>query len=94
MFSELDPKFEHSEVTNDLAQYIFIRDNNFCGGCGGVGEQIHHVKFRSQGGTHKANNLILLCLRCHDHNKNLSENSEKFYRTIERNENRLRDRII
>lgn len=28
--------------------------------------QIHHRKYRSRGGKHRAQNLIHLCLRCHN----------------------------
>jgi 5-methylcytosine-specific restriction endonuclease McrA len=37
-----------------------------CEECGGVAVDIHHKKFKSQGGTDDVENLIALCRKCHD----------------------------
>ena len=37
-----------------------------CGMCGGIAVDIHHIKYRSQGGTDDIDNLIALCRRHHE----------------------------
>jgi 5-methylcytosine-specific restriction endonuclease McrA len=37
-----------------------------CEKCGAVAVDIHHKKFKSQGGTDDVENLIALCRKCHD----------------------------
>ena len=34
--------------------------------CQGSAEHVHHIKRRSQGGTHDPANLMGLCFRCHE----------------------------
>jgi 5-methylcytosine-specific restriction endonuclease McrA len=45
-----------------------------CEICGAVAVDIHHIEFKSQGGTDHLLNLIALCRDCHDkaHGKNIS----------------------
>jgi 5-methylcytosine-specific restriction endonuclease McrA len=55
----------------NLKQYILKRDNYLCQSCKKKTKQkaelhIHHIKFRSNGGTDTKNNLITLCKPCHD----------------------------
>ncbi len=38
----------------------------FCEVCGNVGIDIHHIQYRSQGGSDEVSNLVCLCRRCHD----------------------------
>lgn len=46
---------------------VLKRADWHCEKCGSLGPlQIHHVKFRSHGGTHKAANLLAECIRCHN----------------------------
>lgn len=42
------------------------RDGSLCRLCGNVGVHAHHVRYRSEGGSHDERNLITLCLACHD----------------------------
>ncbi len=43
------------------------RDKYTCQGCGCSGPmQIHHIHYRSQGGTDQIENLITLCPKCHN----------------------------
>jgi 5-methylcytosine-specific restriction endonuclease McrA len=65
MISDFDPEIVFDTVTDELCEYVKERDNGMCQLCGRMGSEIHHVLFRSLGGTNKANNLILLCVRCH-----------------------------
>lgn len=49
----------------DLRRQIRARDGNLCRWCGGPGQQVHHVFYRSQGGADEPSNLILLCAEHH-----------------------------
>lgn len=47
-------------------------DEVFCTQCGALAVDIHHISFRSQGGSDEVENLIALCrkhhLEAHEHN--------------------------
>lgn len=45
---------------------IFERDRFRCRGCAKQAEDIHHIIFRSQGGTDDPLNLVALCRNCHE----------------------------
>jgi len=51
----------------DLHKKLRLKQCDYrCEDCGGVKPlQVHHVKFRSQGGTHEPSNLRALCAGCH-----------------------------
>lgn len=91
-----NPEEEFDEVTEELWQYIYARDNGLCQVYGGEGEHAHHVEYKGQGGKNKANNLILLSERAHleeEHGK--SPRGAKYYlRKIKRNEKRLRENLV
>jgi len=38
----------------------------FCKVCGAVSVDLHHIKYKSQGGKDNVENLIPLCRRCHN----------------------------
>lgn len=46
---------------------VYERDGGLCVLCGRQGAHIHHIVFRSQGGTDDMENLVTLCGECHDH---------------------------
>lgn len=54
----------------NLKQYVLKRDRYTCQLCEktkqNVELQVHHIIFRSNGGTNTKNNLITLCKPCHD----------------------------
>jgi len=47
-------------------------DTVYCANCGRIANQIHHIKYKSQGGKDIFSNLIALCFGCHSdhHTKN------------------------
>ena len=56
--------------TATLREAVFSRDNYTCQCCGRSLKEkailhIHHVKYRSQGGTDRMANLITVCEKCH-----------------------------
>lgn len=54
----------------DVRYFVFARDNYTCQVCGkskGKILQTHHIRYRSNGGTDRADNLITVCTDCHTH---------------------------
>lgn len=54
----------------DVRYFVFSRDNYTCQVCGkskGKILQTHHIVYRSNGGTNRADNLITVCTGCHTH---------------------------
>lgn len=51
----------------NVKQYVLTRDKRICQHCGkdNTKLEVHHIKFRSQGGTDTPSNLITLCSKCH-----------------------------
>jgi len=54
----------------NIKAYILSRDNHKCQHCKGKNRcdmlHVHHIVFRSQGGTNAPSNLVTLCKTCHD----------------------------
>jgi 5-methylcytosine-specific restriction endonuclease McrA len=51
----------------DLCREVLSRDNWRCQSCGRAGElQVHHLRFRSALGADNTENLITLCVFCHE----------------------------
>lgn len=49
-----------------LRAQVVERDRFKCRGCGKAPDEIHHIIFRSQGGTDDPSNLVSLCRGCHE----------------------------
>jgi len=53
----------------NTSQYVLARDNYKCQHCLGHNRddklQVHHIVYKSKGGTNKASNLVTLCKTCH-----------------------------
>lgn len=98
MLYEFDPDRCYKTVESELAEYVIERDNRLCVLCGRDGQQIHHIIMKSQhhdGGTpNYANNLALLCRKCHDkqHGTNREE-MDMLKKKVSKNEVRLRRAI-
>jgi hypothetical protein len=54
----------------NVKQFVLCRDNHTCQKCFGKKRDpllhVHHIIFRSDGGTNSPDNLITLCKTCHD----------------------------
>lgn len=50
-----------------LTDFIINRDGNSCQKCKAVGVKlhVHHIQFKSHGGSDSPDNLISLCKKCH-----------------------------
>lgn len=66
-----------SDPSKRRREEVRQRDGGKCRGCGALGYQIHHIKFRSQGGGHELTNLVLVCDRCHNRAHNLQVNMKR-----------------
>lgn len=69
--------YQHGQTYGffDERYYVFARDNYTCQCCGKSKDKIlqtHHIVYRSNGGTNRADNLITVCTDCHT-----SENHKK-----------------
>jgi 5-methylcytosine-specific restriction endonuclease McrA len=64
----------------NVKQFILSRDSHCCQKCLGKKKDdklhVHHIIFRSHGGTNSPDNLITLCKTCHD-NLHLNPNAEQ-----------------
>ena len=52
----------------DVRYFVFDRDNYTCQVCGKSKDKVlhtHHIKYKSLGGTDRADNLIAVCTECH-----------------------------
>jgi len=45
----------------------------FCANCFAKATQLHHIKYKSQGGTDDVKNLIPLCFTCHSRHHTRNE---------------------
>jgi ATP-dependent DNA helicase RecQ len=62
------PRFRQDLVSyENLRQQILRRDGWRCQSCGAMSNlEVHHKRFRSHAGEDSAENLITLCVRCHE----------------------------
>lgn len=63
----------------EIKKKVLIRDDYRCSFCGKNSKplQVHHIISLSEGGSNDLDNLILLCLKCHEkqHNKKFKKSS-------------------
>lgn len=61
--------YQHGQTYGyyDVRYYVFARDEYTCQVCKKKGKVLHthHIIYRSEGGTDRANNLITVCSDCH-----------------------------
>lgn len=72
-----------NEFKPRVRKQVHERENGLCQNCGGLGNQVHHVKYKSQMGRGVATNGMLVCNTCHDKihkDKQLSNQWVKVYR--------------
>jgi len=79
----IDYKNGNQKGFYNIKAYIIYRDNHQCQKCKSkkIKLHIHHIIFRSNGGTDSPENLITLCKACHDKvhagEYNIKENASK-----------------
>ncbi len=57
---------ERTKTWRNVSRAVKMRDRYICRCCGSHRQvDAHHLKFRSQGGGHTLENLLLLCRVCH-----------------------------
>lgn len=59
---------EESDISPTTRAICYRRDEYRCRNCGEMETTkltLHHVIFRSQGGTHRPDNLVTVCWSCH-----------------------------
>ncbi len=59
---------DESYISDETRREVLMRDQWKCRHCGedDIGTlTLHHVRYRSQGGGHHADNLVTLCWFCH-----------------------------
>ena len=65
-----DYQFGEAYGFENIKSYVLFRDNYTCQHCKGKSKDsklhVHHIIFRSQGGSDNVDNLICLCKTCHD----------------------------
>jgi 5-methylcytosine-specific restriction endonuclease McrA len=98
MLYQFDPDYCYILVEDELYQYVLERDNRLCILCGRDGEQVHHIIMKSLCHHHVtpnyANNLALLCKKCHDKQHGVERKGEEALQgIIKKNEARLRKAI-
>ena len=95
MLCDIDPEEDYDKIDEELYSYIIERDNSLCCICAKGGDEIHHIIFKSQGGTNRSTNLALLCRKCHkDQHGHAPTPDKKLFDQIARNEKRLRSQLI
>lgn len=76
------PKKVKGERSNDVPMEVrvevYLRDKARCRYCGTPASQVHHILYRSQGGDHTEENLIVLCQEHHD----LMHSNKKYWQPI------------
>jgi 5-methylcytosine-specific restriction endonuclease McrA len=98
-FKLIDQSHPYPKV-EDVAEYVIARDSGLCQCCGGAGHHIHHITFRSHGGTNAPNNLMLACFKCHEKIHRCETGgdksvpfAERVRQQVKRNDIKLRTRL-
>lgn len=63
--TRLIQKREAAKALRHASARVRRRDGGKCRCCGRPGTEVHHVVFRSMGGSDDPSNLVLLCARDH-----------------------------
>lgn len=66
-------KTKRSQFSKKVRKQIFERDEGSCRQCGGPGQEIHHIVYRSRSGRGVYSNGLTLCHDCH---REIHENTD------------------
>jgi 5-methylcytosine-specific restriction endonuclease McrA len=95
MLYEIDPDADYAEFDEEIREYVCTRDDHLCVMCNAQGGEVHHIVFRSQGGTHAPNNLALLCNSCHRKQHSADPLTVKcLLDKVKKNEKRFRKNLV
>ena len=94
---KVDSQFErYSTYPPDWSarkEEVINRDGNYCSACGAAGGlHLHHILPMSKGGSHRLDNLILLCASCHSdahEGRDFSKTPSNFKPPIQRRHDKL-----
>jgi hypothetical protein len=56
---------EDGRLERQARQHVKARERGKCRCCGKPGSHLHHLRYRSRGGTWDPKALVWLCARCH-----------------------------
>lgn len=98
-FKTVKPNHPYKEITEEVYQYVVARDGGLCQLLGIVGTEVHHIIFKSHGGTNAPNNLILLSKRGHQIQHGLintvdAVESSILLKRVKQNEKRMRKNMV
>ena len=94
-YKTFNPDEVFVDYNDRLWFYINARDEGLCQVCAKAAAEQHHVKYRSHGGKHKANEIISLCKQHHYSEHNVrAKPSREYYNLINKAERRFRERMI
>lgn len=75
-------RIRYESELNRMRKLVKERDRERCVLCGGRYSEIHHIKFRSSGGTNELSNLCCLCWHCH-HEQAHGPNAKEIRKLLE-----------
>lgn len=67
-----------SQIPTVVRAKVSARDRHRCRFCGGPGDHLHHIRYRSEGIDHQPHNLITLC---HTHHE-LVHSNKRVYKPL------------
>jgi 5-methylcytosine-specific restriction endonuclease McrA len=95
LLKSFDPNQVFEELTDDLREYVFARDEGLCVKCGNQGSEPHHIIYRSHIKGHCANLIATLCYRCHGKIHTVKDDVKKLLlQRVQENEKILRERLV
>ncbi len=87
MFKNKPYRFKNSAEKRRVGEQVWERDNYTCQNpmCSGESQldsYPHHIRFLSQSGEDKDDNLVTVCMECHDliHKRKLYVNKKREFR--------------
>lgn len=96
-FAEINPDHPYEEITEEIWNYIYERDQGTCQVTGTRGTEIHHIVFKSHGGDNRPSNLVLVSKKGHAKQHGPTQWRIKkgtLKKKVQENEERFRRRMV